>query len=103
VALGIGVEGWFAIGGSAYAGYQLFDARSEVRARYTAFYNYNVSHQTREDWSFEVNGLLRKSYEDAQSAEQGLWAMLASTGGIAAWRIGTAVTKCAPLLAAPTV
>jgi hypothetical protein len=102
VAVRIGVEGWAAIGGSVYAGYKLFEARADVRDRYTEYYQYNTSHQTREDWSFEVNNLLRQNYESARDAEEALWAGLALSGGVAAWRIGTAVMNCAPLLAAPT-
>ena len=103
VAVGFGVDGWFAIGGSAYAGYRLFDARADVRARYTEYRAYNTSHAVNSEWSQAVNDLYYQNYQSALTAEEALWAALATTGGMAAWKIGAAVTKCAPLLGAPTV
>jgi hypothetical protein len=102
VAAGIGVDGWVSMGGAAYAGYKLFDARSDVRARYSEYMSYTASHTWREDYSLTESDLLYRNFLSAKDNEEALWVMLASTGGVAAGKIGAAVIKCAPLLAAPT-
>lgn len=102
VAAGMGVDGWAAILGSAYTGYQLFGARSEVRSSYSAYTAYAESYTWREDFSSTEADLLHQLYVSAVKAEENLWGQLALTGGVAAAKIGAAVIKCAPLMAAPT-
>ncbi|MBD0320406.1 MAG: hypothetical protein ICV87_08735 [Gemmatimonadetes bacterium] len=90
------------MGGAAYAGIKLFQARSDVRASYSAYTAYAASHTWPEDFSSTEADLLYQIFLSANNNEEGLWVMLGSSGGVAAGRIGAAVIKCAPLLAAPT-
>ncbi len=101
VAVGIGIDGWIAIGGSAYAGLKLFDARSAVRSRYHEYRSYAESSGWHGGYSATELSLLYRNYLDAIAAEEAMWVMLATSGGVAAGKIGNAVKTCAPLLAAP--
>jgi hypothetical protein len=100
VAAALGVDGWLAIGGTAFAAYELWGARVDVQnayVRYVACDNETPSHS----WDYHTSELYRSLWQNAKGSEDSLWRGLAASGIVSTAMIAKAVLKCIPAAAAP--
>jgi hypothetical protein len=100
VAAALGPEGWISIGGTAAAGWALWQGANdlaEAKARYEDY----LTISGYPAWDANVAELYRLRYEDAQSTQRALWIALAGGSATTSYLLYKAVKLCTPTLAIP--
>ncbi len=98
----MGISGFAAIGGTALSGWQLYNARSDVRDALRQWNYYYETHRYTSEFNGHIYDLYQQAYRSAVSREKELWAQFAFSGVLTLTMLGSAVATCGPLMAAPT-